>query len=60
MDETSIRVTCPRCGSERTYMGTKLALIGRSRRPVRIKCLQCRATIRIDNKARRSAGHGIY
>src|SRR5690606_1576673 len=24
---TSIRVTCPRCGWERTYMGTKLALI---------------------------------
>jgi hypothetical protein len=50
---TSIRVTCHRCGHEKTYMGSKLALIETSRRPVRIKCSHCSASIRIDrNKPR--------
>ncbi|HOB58604.1 MAG TPA: hypothetical protein PKL40_00875 [Methanoregulaceae archaeon] len=45
---TSIRVTCPRCGWERTYMGTKLALIETSKRPVRIRCSKCATSIRIN------------
>jgi hypothetical protein len=47
---TSIRVKCHRCDWERTYMGTKLALIETARRPVRIKCSKCSAGIRIDRR----------
>ncbi|MFA5001832.1 MAG: hypothetical protein WC502_02525 [Methanolinea sp.] len=45
---TSIRVKCHRCGWEWTYMGSKLALLGTSRRPVRVKCSKCSSSIRID------------
>jgi hypothetical protein len=47
---TSIRLKCPRCGAERTYMGSQLARIETSRRPVRIRCTTCSASIRIDRK----------
>jgi DNA-directed RNA polymerase subunit RPC12/RpoP len=45
-----IRITCHRCGHEKTYMGSRLELIQREKpqKPARIWCPRCRAMIRLD------------
>ena len=48
---TSIRVNCPRCGAEKVYMGSKLAIIETSKRPIRLRCGKCGAYIKINGKS---------
>jgi ribosomal protein L40E len=45
---TSVRAKCRKCGHEWTYMGSRLELIGKTRRPVHVICGRCKARVRID------------
>jgi ribosomal protein S27AE len=41
-------VYCPKCGAERVYMGSKLAIIEAARLPIRIRCGKCGASIKLN------------
>ncbi|HVN73101.1 MAG TPA: hypothetical protein VMT44_00740 [Methanoregula sp.] len=42
---TSCHVTCHRCRHEWTYMGSRLASLLRSRKPVRVQCPRCQCRV---------------
>lgn len=47
---TSIEVICPKCGRPRVYMGRLLEVIETAKRPIRIRCSRCGASIRLNKK----------